>query len=484
MSLGPAHHSVDLYLDQLTPPQFLVMAVDIAGRLNWNIKFISDSGFMALAGTRRHPATITIHLIDDQIHITGESTELFDFGRTKKLIGQFINILYETRNTISPEELAEKYEQLKPRLAAPQSDILRTPEAPAGKSSNFVALFLPQKGYFITPIIIDLNILIWLLMVCTGASFIAPNAKTLLEWGANLRPLTLEGEWWRLITNTFIHIGILHLLLNMYALLYIGLLLEPLLGKARFAAAYLLTGIIASLTSLWWHSFTVSAGASGAIFGMYGVFLAMLTTNLVEPARRNALLSSIGIFVAYNLLYGLKGGIDNAAHIGGLISGLFIGYLYYPGLKAPERPGLAWSSIAVATLCTVVITYVVLLRIPDDFEAYREKMLSFGKMEEAAVASLRLPPETPVETRIASIRDSGLFYWDKNLQLSMEIQKLKLPEPIHQRNNLLIRYCQLRIASYQYIYRQLRGDSLSADADSASIYGSEINAIIRRLKNN
>jgi len=103
--------------------------------------------------------------------------------------------------------------------------------------------------------------------------------------------------------------------MNMYALLYISLLLEPHLGRTRFLTVYLLTGLTASLASLWWHNLTISAGASGAIFGMYGVFLSMHTTNLIEKSARKALLTSIAVFVGYNILNGLKpnSGIDNAA---------------------------------------------------------------------------------------------------------------------------------------------------------------------------
>jgi rhomboid protease GluP len=478
MALRPAAHSIELYLDQLTPRQFLVMAYDIVGRLSWNLKFISDSGLIAKAGTTRQPATITIRIIDDHIDIRAESAQLFDFGRSKKLLDQFTGIFYEVRNTIDPEEMARKYEQLQPQLAAPESDILRTPAAPPGKSAGFFSLFLPQKGYFITPVIIDLNILVWLLMVCTGVDFFAPDTTSLLRWGANLRTLTVEGDWWRLITNTFLHIGIFHLLLNMYALIYVGFLLEPILGKTRFATAYLLTGIIASLTSIAWHNFTVSAGASGAIFGMYGVFLAMLTTNLIDPAKRNALLGSIAVFVAYNLFYGMKEGIDNAAHLGGLISGILIGYLYYPGLRSPDKIRLTWSAIILAAIVTVGGTWLALTRLPDDFGTYRDKMQDVAKIEQRALAVLRLPDDQ----RIAAIRDSGLYYWNKDLELLQEIKQLPLPETIQDKTDTLIRYCNLRVASYQWMCHP-QGDA-STTVDSASIYNAEIESIINGLKNN
>ncbi len=249
----------------------------------------------------------------------------------------------------------QTYEELKAGLVPQEHDVLNRPPATTSeKWGDFFSLFKPREGYFITPILVDLNIAIFILMVLSGANLFQPSTQVLIKWGANIRSLTLDGEWWRIITCCFIHIGLFHLLLNMYALLFIGVLLEPQLGRLRFASAYLLTGIMASLASLYWHTNTLSAGASGAIFGMYGVFLALLTTNLIEKTRRTSLLASIGIFVGYNLLYGAKAGIDNAAHIGGLLSGIVIGYLYYPGLTKPEKPGLRYSAIAVAALLVVV----------------------------------------------------------------------------------------------------------------------------------
>jgi membrane associated rhomboid family serine protease len=105
------------------------------------------------------------------------------------------------------------------------------------------------------------------------------------------------------------------------------------------AAVYLITGIAASLTSLWWHPATVSIGASGAIFGLYGVFLALLTTKFFPPIFKKSFALSIVVFVGGNLLIGLSGGIDNAAHLGGLVSGLIAGYLLYPFLKDAGAPG-------------------------------------------------------------------------------------------------------------------------------------------------
>jgi rhomboid protease GluP len=191
-------------------------------------------------------------------------------------------------------------------------------------------------------------------MVAAGADILQPTSAMLLEWGANYKPFTLGGQWWRLLTACFLHIGVVHLLLNMYALFSIGFLLEPYLGRRRFLAAYVLTGLVASLTSLWWHKGSVSAGASGAIFGMYGVFLALLTTDLIDSSARRPLLISIILFTGYNLLGGLKEGIDNAAHVGGLISGAAIGYAFLPSLKHPDSQALKFGTLLLVN--AVVLT--------------------------------------------------------------------------------------------------------------------------------
>ena len=170
-------------------------------------------------------------------------------------------------------------------------------------------------------------------MVFAGLGFISFKAQDLLTWGANYRPSTTNGEWWRLLKSTFLHGGLMHLIANMYGLLFVGIFLEPLLGRTKYLTAYLLTGILASCVSLWWYDATISVGASGAIFGLYGLFLALLLTKIFPPDFGKAFLASTLIFIGYNLLMGLTGGIDNAAHIGGLLSGFVVGLILYPTLK-------------------------------------------------------------------------------------------------------------------------------------------------------
>ncbi|MDJ1500688.1 rhomboid family intramembrane serine protease [Xanthocytophaga agilis] len=194
-------------------------------------------------------------------------------------------------------------------------------------------LFIPTTDYFVTPILINLNLLVFIVMVCSGLGFISFKGPDLLQWGGNFRPLTTTGEWWRLVTCMFLHGGLMHILANMMGLLFVGIFLEPVLGRTKFLIAYLLTGILASCVSLWWYEATVSVGASGAIFGLYGVFLALLLLKVFPAEFGKVFLVSTLIFIGYNLLIGIMGGVDNAAHIGGLVSGLLLGLAFYPAIK-------------------------------------------------------------------------------------------------------------------------------------------------------
>ncbi|MCF6298065.1 MAG: rhomboid family intramembrane serine protease [Flavobacteriaceae bacterium] len=203
--------------------------------------------------------------------------------------------------------------------------------------TNFIDSLKPKEGYFITPILIYINIIIFIIMVVSGLGFVSFKGQDLLIWGANYAPSTINGEWWRLLTSTFLHGGLMHLLFNMYGLLFVGIFLEPVLGKTKFLTSYLIAGVLASIASLWWYDATVSVGASGAIFGMYGLFLSLMLTKKFHAKFSKSFLMSTIIFVGFNLLMGLTGGIDNAAHIGGLFSGFIIGLILTPILKKRRK---------------------------------------------------------------------------------------------------------------------------------------------------
>jgi len=194
------------------------------------------------------------------------------------------------------------------------------------KMLNFL---IPKGDHVATSVILDLNIFIFLLMILSGIHIISPNGQELLQWGANRRIETTSGEWWRLFTSMFLHAGIMHLILNISGLIIAAIFVEPLLGRKNFFILYILSGLCGSLASIWWYPNTISVGASGAIFGLFGAILGLLLTKAFPEGSKKGIFTMFGIYVGINLIWGLTGGIDNAAHIGGLFSGALIGIILF-----------------------------------------------------------------------------------------------------------------------------------------------------------
>ncbi|HEX8349284.1 MAG TPA: rhomboid family intramembrane serine protease [Hymenobacter sp.] len=253
-------------------------------------------------------------------------------------------LLYLTQNArrYSPQLVQAAVRELQRRELIPAelpTDARPTPSATTTERpwhqelrSLTRTLFWPVGSHVITSLLLDLNLLIYLLMGLTGVNLLTPRSADLVVWGSNFSPLTLHGQPWRLLTSCFLHGGPAHLLLNAGTLVMLGLLAEPLLGRGRLLLGYLLSGIGGSLASLWWHSGGVnSVGASGAIFGLYGLLLALsLVKNTpLSHQQRRPLFGLLLYLMLSSLLAGLEGSgpTDNAAHLGGLVTGFLLGLL-------------------------------------------------------------------------------------------------------------------------------------------------------------
>ncbi len=176
-----------------------------------------------------------------------------------------------------------------------------------------------------TAILLLLNIFVFIVMVFSGLNLVSPTPLELLEIGGNRRFEVLSGEYWRLFTSVFIHGGALHLIMNLIGLGLGSSLLEKVLGSAKLIVVYIICGILASLASIYWHINTISVGSSGAIFGLYGVILSFTVFKIYPNYMRGMTWMLLGLYAGVSLLFGFLGGIDNAAHFGGLISGFVIG---------------------------------------------------------------------------------------------------------------------------------------------------------------
>ena len=190
----------------------------------------------------------------------------------------------------------------------------------------------------LTHVLFGANVAVFLAMALASGSIDNFPGSVAISFGANYGPYTLSGDWWRLVTYMFLHGGIWHIVFNMWCLWDLGALCESLYGRWTYATIYLTTGIAAGLASVGWNPGVMSVGASGAIFGLAGALAASYYLgefSLPSIAIRGTL-RSLAFFIGFNVLFGIGynvffggnyGGIDNAAHIGGLVSGLILGAL-------------------------------------------------------------------------------------------------------------------------------------------------------------
>jgi len=195
----------------------------------------------------------------------------------------------------------------------------------------------------LTQVIFGANIAVFLATALASGSAINISGEVNFHYGANFGPYTLSGEWWRLLTYMFLHGGAMHIFFNMWCLWDLGRLCESLYGRWTFAGIYLITGVSGGLASIAWNPRVLSVGASGAIFGLAGALIASFYLGEFSLPRVaiSGTLRSLVIFAVFNLGFGqLFGGIDNACHIGGLVSGLILGALIArlaPQTDAPLR---------------------------------------------------------------------------------------------------------------------------------------------------
>lgn len=220
--------------------------------------------------------------------------------------------------------------------------------------------YMKNNKPIITYILIFINIVMFVLMYMLGNG--SENTNTLIDFGANYILLTKAGEYYRLITSGFLHIGVIHLLLNMYSLYIVGSQVEYFYGKVKYIIIYLFSLIMGSLFTVALSSVnTVSAGASGAIFGLLGsiLYFGIKYRGYIG----NSLVNQIVPVVVLNLIIGFTTpGIGNAAHIGGLIGGYLISMAVGIGIDKKEQRSSRTNGIIISAILTIFMIYIGFVR--------------------------------------------------------------------------------------------------------------------------
>jgi len=223
-----------------------------------------------------------------------------------------------------------------------------------------VSYALPLSKPIFTWVLLGLIVAVFGVETLAGGS---TSTLVLVQMGAKVTPLIAAGQYWRLLTSMFLHIGLLHLFFNAYALIVIGMELERILGWERFLAVYLLSGLFGGLAS-YAFSLNLAAGASGAIFGLIGALGAFFLLHRQQlGAWGQRRLVNILVLIAINLFLGFtQPGIDNLAHLGGLVSGLGLGWALAPRYELDptqdrlvdrNHMGRYWPALALAVVLLV-----------------------------------------------------------------------------------------------------------------------------------
>ena len=204
----------------------------------------------------------------------------------------------------------------------------RSSNKPYGSSKNFSSGLL-DKSNIVTLIIIGINILMYVISAIKSNNFISIDSNTLIDLGGQFGIGIKLGQYWRLFTCMFLHAGIAHLAFNMYALFYVGTQIEQVLGKVKFLIIYFSSGLAASILSYAFRPlYSLSVGASGAIFGLFGALLVFAFLRR-DRLSNKGILSNLALIIVANLAIGFSSNsIDNYAHIGGLILGSILSFIY------------------------------------------------------------------------------------------------------------------------------------------------------------
>ena len=255
----------------------------------------------------------------------------------------------------------------------------------AGYSAPQEAPRRPRRSWAASPAtytLLGVNCAVFVAMTLRGVNPMSPNTLQLMSWGADhAGAVLLGGEWWRIVTAMFVHVGLLHLATNMWCLWNLGLLAEPLMGSLGLLSVYVLTGaagnLLSTMVNFVWPmrdggaiAFPVGAGASGAVFGIAGALIVLLKSQRlpVPPVELKKLRRSVIYFAAINLVIGgsisfgtsvIGSGIriDNMAHLGGFTCGLLFAAPMVPRLGSARPLFQSRLRIAVGMVVGLLVLF-------------------------------------------------------------------------------------------------------------------------------
>jgi rhomboid protease GluP len=446
--------------------------------LEWEYLMVDEKTFTATTPTHWTLSEQIIKVMVEQNEIVfesqSESLDLYEAGRNKKNIEeQLLPAFSKARKRVSYEEL---------QFAA---NALRSETIKQIRSGNRIAserMSFGLKDHEVTFTLIGIHLLVFLIMVFNGVDYVNPSVKDIIAWGGNLKLNVTGGEWWRLITASFVHIGILPLLVNMSGLYFIGLVVEPILGKLKFLIAYLCTGVIAGLASILWIEEGVTAGAAGAVLAMYGVLLAFATTSYINKKFLKVWAVGIAAYIIFNVFMGMRGANDNAADIGGFIAGICVGYLFYffHFKRNLARAGGARISVEVLLITSLLVFFYLRKNGRDDTLRFEKEVMRLNQIELKAMTQMKqLQSKTNIEAALV-LRDSALPQWRHFQKEIMKTDAYHLDDEFKNKRKLLSKYAALRVRQTELIFKSIDEGTEKYNAEIEDV-SNKIDKIIDQL---
>jgi rhomboid protease GluP len=472
--------------------RYLIIARQAIANLGWNLSHISERGIIAYTpiSLQSHSEEVSVRVEHNFVIIKSECVGIqmlfTDYGKNalnlQKFFDEFDYVEFHLKDAWE-----ESLKQFHNFVATQDPDYFeKAPLTAKNKIKNVFYLFFPQKNYVITPLLILMNSVYYLTYTIISFLFIRLLLNSSLAYpglanmgyyvGANSRELVLNGQYWRLITHQFVHVSIFHLFFNMYALAYIGLMIENKLGVKKYISIYLISGICGGLLSVGYHESGYMAGASGAIMGLFGAFLALLLSKAFERNATKALLiSTIAVLGIMLISGGLKQRVDNAAHIGGLIAGFIICYLLYnEKFWKWSLPG-AVRYVLVGCLALVFAIGIVKFTPRIQTKEFLALESEYKKNWTKYNTIFKLPQDMATGKKLTIVQERGIDLWKKNEDLVKQMLALKLTKEQRAKAEFHAKVTEIESRMVVLLYKEC--------AESTMYYRREIRELTRELNN-
>ncbi len=307
---------------------------------------------------------------------------------------------------------------------------------------------------WVTPTVVACCVAFFVYMVTQGVSVLSPSAQQIIDFGGNVAITTSRGDWWRLFSAMFLHIGIIHLAFNMWVLWDVGRHVERMLGSTGFVLTYVTAGLVGGFASSFAHPDVVSAGASGAVFGVFGALVGFWLRQ--RPSLTGAELKKaskgVGMLIVYNVIFGFSvEGIDNAAHLGGLVGGFVCGVLQSAPLHPASR-GTRWKrNIPVAIILCGLVLWAV-FGFKNLGVDYAKEMAVHAALEKSVLAKVDAVDnrtfENSPQALAVDFTNNVIRPWQQEIRRLESMHPAKRLQPTHK---AIIDYSRLELKLFETI---------------------------------